>query len=164
MCKRFLGRSIILCFASLPLTVFAPIYCQKELLPRVVAFTFFFHAKTMTVLKIGPLSQFNSRPLFSLRSIAFNLLTKFLLIVENLNFSAGWLVIQARPRTSRFLRLADSKIFCSELSSIAHLLMLRYSRATKAEESVITLSCSGEVKLPLTSSLCSKKSPSSSTA
>lgn len=163
MCKGLLCRSIIFfLISSFPLGGFAPIIDKKTSLRRLFkAFRFFFHAKTMTVLKRGPFRFLCEMPLFYLRSTALSLLTKFsscLIIILMLLF------ISARPRTSRFLRLWDPKIFCSEFSSIAHLLRFRYSSAIKAEESVNTLSCSGDVRLPLTSSLCSKNSPSSSTA
>ena len=62
-------------------------------------------------------------------------------------------LIEANPSNSRFLRFAESKIFYSEVSSIAHLLTLRYSREASAGDSVTKSICSGLDKQPLKSNL-----------
>ena len=88
-----------------------------------------------------------------LKSIACNLWSiPYFVFIGKVNFFVG-LIIAANPSNSRFLRLGDSKIFCSEVSSIAHLLTFRYSREASAGDSVTKSSCSGLDRQPLKSSL-----------
>ena len=88
-----------------------------------------------------------------LRSIACSLWSiPYFVLAGMINFF-DWFIIEANPSNSRFLRLGDSKIFCSEFSSIAHLLTLRYSREASAGDSVTKSSCSGLDRQPLKSSL-----------
>ena len=88
-----------------------------------------------------------------LRSIACSLWSiPYFVLAGIRNFFVAFF-IEANPSNSRFLRLGDSKIFCSEVSSIAHLLTFRYSREASAGDSVTKLSCSGLDRQPLKSSL-----------
>ena len=71
------------------------------------------------------------------------------------------MTIAERPRSSKFLRLGESKIIDREFSSMAHLLRLRYSKDFRADESATSAIYCGSVKHPYKSSLVRKYRPSS---
>ena len=110
-----------------------------------------FKYKALYMCKV--LRELQSKPLLFLRSITCSLWFHPYFVVLGIISLFLLLIIEANPSNSKFLRLGESKTFCSEVSSIAHWLTLRYLREASAEDYVTKLSCSGLDRQPLKSSL-----------